>query len=162
VSPATTRVKKTNTQLPGKGALVPSEHKLRVFLRGWAKHCGVCGSGHLFTGWFKMKERCPRCGLKFDRIDGQWSGDVGVNTIVSFGMLLVVLLGGFLLTWPDPPMATIGILAIAVAAIVPIVFLPFSKTVWLAADLLMRPLEPGEVKEGFSAPRREPASPRRP
>ena len=107
-----------------------------------------------------MKDRCPRCDLEFDRIEGQWSGDIGVNTIVSFGMLLIVLLGGFLLTWPDPPMAVIGVAAIAVAAIVPIVFLPFSKTVWLAADLIMRPLEPGEVADGFGPQRRDPASPR--
>jgi uncharacterized protein (DUF983 family) len=162
VSPPTTRAKKTHTKLAGQGALVPSEHPWRVFLRGWAKHCGICGSGGLFTSWFTMEERCPRCDLKFDRIEGQWSGDIGVNTIVSFGALLVVLLGGFLATWPDPPMTVIGVAAIAVAAIVPILFLPFSKTVWLAADLLMRPLEPGEVAAGFGPQPGDPASPRRP
>jgi uncharacterized protein (DUF983 family) len=162
VSPPTTRIKRQSTILAGEGALVAAEHPKRVFLRGLVKHCPVCGQGHLFEGWFRMKERCPRCNLKFDRIEGQWSGDIGVNTIVSFGVLLVVLLGGVLLTWPDPPMVAIGIAALAVAAIMPIFFLPFSKTVWLAADLLMRPLEPGEVAEGYGPQRAEPASPRRP
>ena len=32
--------------------------------------------------------------------------------------------------------------------------------VWLASDLLMRPLEVGEVAEGFGPQRQEPASPR--
>jgi len=145
-----------------KGAIVPAEHPWRAFFRGWLKHCPVCGHGHLFRRWFTMKERCPGCDLKFNRIDGQWSGDVGVNTIVSFGALLIVLLGGFLVTWPDPPMVVIGIAAVAVALIVPILFLPFSKTVWLAADLLMRPLEPGEVREGYGPQPGDPASPRRP
>ncbi len=108
-----------------------------------------------------MTPQCPRCGLTFNRIEGQWSGDVGVNTIVSFGALLIVLLGGFLITWPDPPMLAIGVLAVAVALFVPIFFLPYSKTVWLAADLLMRPLEPGEVAEGYGPQRGDPASPRR-
>ena len=143
------------------GAVVPAEHPGRVFLRGFLKHCPVCGQGHLFTRWFTMKPRCPRCGLTFNRIEGQWSGDVGVNTIVSFGALLIVLLGGFLITWPDPPMLAIGVLAVAVALLVPIFFLPYSKTVWLAADLLMRPLEPGEVAEGYGPQRGDPASPRR-
>jgi uncharacterized protein (DUF983 family) len=160
VSPPTTRTKRPNTVLPGKGALVASEHPWRVFLRGWVKHCPVCGSGHLFTSWFKMKDRCPRCNLTFDRIEGQWSGDIGVNTIVSFGAMLIVLLGGVLLTWPEPPMAVIGVAAVGIAVFMPILFLPFSKTVWLASDLLMRPLEAGEVAEGFGPQRQEPASPR--
>ena len=57
-------------------------------------------------------------------------------------------------------MAVIGITAVAIAVFMPIFFLPFSKTVWLASDLLMRPLEVGEVAEGFGPQRQEPASPR--
>jgi hypothetical protein len=79
---------------------------------------------------------------------------------VSFGALLVVLLGGVLLTWPDPPMAVIGTAAVAVALIVPLAFLPNSKTIWLAADLLMRPLEPSEVRPGYGPQRGDPATPR--
>jgi uncharacterized protein (DUF983 family) len=143
-----------------RGALVPSEHRGRVFLRGWLKHCPVCGQGHLFRRWFRMLERCPRCGLRFDRIDGQQSGDIGVNTIVSFGVLLIVLLGGVLLTWPEPPFVAITVAAVGVAVLMPIFFMPFSKTVWLAADLLMRPLEPGEVRPGFGPQPGDPATPR--
>jgi len=132
-----------------KGALVPREHPGRLFLRGFTKRCPICGQGHLFRQWFRMIEQCPRCGLTFHRSEGQLSGDIGVNTIVSFGALLVVLLGGVLLNWPDPPMLAIGIVAVAVALVVPLVFLPFSKTVWLAAELLLRPLERGEVRPGY-------------
>lgn len=142
------------------GAIVPTEQRGRTFLRGWLKHCGVCGQGHLFRHWFRMKERCPRCGLRFERIEGHWTGDIGVNTIVSFGVLLVVLLGGFLLTWPDPPIgALIGAVAFT-ALFMPLFFLPFSKTVWLAADLMMRPLEPGEVEPGYGPQRGDSTPPR--
>lgn len=144
------------------GALAPSEHPWRVFLRGWVKHCPVCGQGKLFRHWFRMLEHCPRCGLRFARIDGQLSGDIGVNTIVSFGVLLIVLLGGVLLTWPEPPFLAITVVAVAVTIGMPILFLPFSKTVWLAADLLMRPLEPGEVRPGYGPQPGEPATPRPP
>jgi uncharacterized protein (DUF983 family) len=134
---------------PAPGALVPREQPGRLFVRALTKRCPVCGQGHLFRRWFRMIPRCPRCGLVFHRSEGQLSGDIGVNTIVSFGVLLVVLLGGVLLNWPDPPMATIAVVAVAVALIVPLAFLPFSKTVWLAAELLFRPLEPGEVRPGY-------------
>jgi hypothetical protein len=96
-----------------------------------------------------MLDRCPRCGLRFNRIEGHWTGDIGINTIVSFGALLLVLLGGFFVTWPDPPGLGLVLAGVATAAIVPLAFLPFSKTIWLAIDLMLRPLEPGEVREGF-------------
>jgi uncharacterized protein (DUF983 family) len=113
------------------------------------KHCAVCGQGHLFRRWFTMLERCPKCDLKFERIEGHWTGDLGINTIVSFGALLIVLLVGFLAFWPTPPIAAIIIAAIATAGVLPLVFFPFSKTIWLALDLMMRPLDPGEVLPGF-------------
>ena len=42
----------------------------RMLLRGAMRRCGVCGIGNLFTGWFRMRERCPRCGYVFGREDG--------------------------------------------------------------------------------------------
>jgi uncharacterized protein (DUF983 family) len=89
--------------------------------RACLRHCPVCGSGHLFRRWFSMVERCPRCALRFERIEGHWTGDLGINTIV-------------------------------VAAVTPLAFFPFSKTLWLVIDLTMRPLESGEVRPGFGPP----------
>jgi uncharacterized protein (DUF983 family) len=157
---AVTATPTTTFHPTAKGAIVPTERRGRTFLRGWLKRCGVCGQGHLFRRWFWMKERCPRCGLKFERIEGHWTGDIGVNTIVSFGALLVVLLGGFLLTWPDPPIGPLIGAAVFTALFMPLFFLPYSKTVWLAADLMMRPLEPGEVEAGYGPQRGDSAPPR--
>jgi uncharacterized protein (DUF983 family) len=132
-----------------RGVIDPTRRRGRTLLRGCLKRCGVCGQGHLFRRWFRMLERCPRCGLRFERVEGHWTGDIGVNTILSFGTLLAVLMGGFLLTWPDPPVRGLVVATITTALVAPLVFLPFSKTIWLAADLMMRPLAPGEVKDGF-------------
>ena len=96
-----------------------------------------------------MKTHCPRCNLRFERIEGHWTGDLGINTIVSFGLLLVVLFVGTFAFWPSPPVVGMIIAAVAVAAFVPLLFYPFSKTIWLALDLMMRPLEPNEVAPGF-------------
>ncbi len=142
------------------GAIVPTRQRWRTFLRGCAKRCGVCGSGHLFRRWFTMVERCPRCGLRINRIDGHWTGDIGINTIVSFGSLLLVLFGGFAVSWPDPPGIGLVVACAATALLVPLAFLPFSKTIWLAIDLMLRPLEPGEVREGFGPQLGESAPPR--
>ncbi len=132
-----------------------SNHKLRAFLRGCRKHCAVCNSGGLFTRWFTLAERCPRCNLRFERIEGHWTGDLGINTIVSFGTLLIALIAGFLLSWPNAPGIELFIVAISIAGLVPLAFFPFSKTIWLAIDLIFRPLEPGEVAARYGPQRGE-------
>jgi uncharacterized protein (DUF983 family) len=128
-------------------------HRFLAFLRGCRKHCAVCNSGGLFTRWFTMAERCPRCDLRFERSEGHWTGDLGINTIVSFGTLLIALIVGFLVSWPDPPGIGLFLTAIGIAGLVPLAFFPFSKTIWLAIDLIFRPLEPGEVAPGYGPQR---------
>jgi len=96
-----------------------------------------------------MLDQCPRCGLRFERTEGHWTGDLGINTIVSFGALLLTLLGGFLLTYPDVPATALLVACLTVAVLVPVLFFPLSKTIWLAIDLQFRPLGPDEVNETY-------------
>ena len=112
---------------------------------GLARRCPVCGQGGLFTRWFTMVERCPRCGLRFERIEGHWLGALGLNTIVSFAALFVVVVAGLVLSHPGYAMVPLAGAAGATAILVPLAFYPFSKTLWTAIDLLMRPLAPGEA-----------------
>ena len=54
------------------------------------------------------------------------------------------------LPYPTPPMWPIGIGTVVVAIVVPFAFFPFSRTLWTAIDLAMRPLEFEEgVAPGF-------------
>jgi uncharacterized protein (DUF983 family) len=109
----------------------------------------VCGSGKIFTRWFNMAERCPRCDLKFERVPGHLAGALGINTVVSVVVVVLVGIGGFVVTFPELPLAPLVTTAVAVAILFPIAFYPFSKTVWTAIDLRMRPPEPAEVRSGF-------------
>lgn len=118
---------------------------VRTMARGLTKRCANCGSGHLFRRYFQMVDRCPGCGLRFHRQEGQWSGDIGANTIVTFGLLWVVLVIGSLLTWNDPNVALLAVLAVVVVVAFPPFFVPYAKTLWLAVDVLMRPVEPDEL-----------------
>ncbi|MEA2001617.1 MAG: DUF983 domain-containing protein [Actinomycetota bacterium] len=122
---------------------------LRLLLRGFTRRCPVCGAKGIFHRWFKMAERCPRCDLEFERIDGHLSGALGINTVVSIVVLLVVGIAGFVLTFPELPLAPLVSTAIAVSVLFPIFFYPFSKTVWTAIDLRMRPPGKDEVRPGF-------------
>jgi hypothetical protein len=65
--------------------------------------------------------------------------------IVSFTALFFVLVGGLVLTWPNPPAVTLSLIAVGVAIVLPLVFAPWSATLWLVIDLALRPLEHGEA-----------------
>jgi len=93
-----------------------------------------------------MIDDCPRCGLHFERAAGTWTGAVGLNTVVSFGATLGTVLVIFLLSYPSVPVTAMAIATLTVAVVVPVAFLPLSKTIWLAIDLATSPLEPGEAE----------------
>jgi uncharacterized protein (DUF983 family) len=124
----------------------------RLLWRGVTKRCPVCAERHLFRRWFSMVDTCPRCGLRFEREQGGFIGAIGMNTIVSFFAMLVVLVTSFVATYPDPPVTPILIAVVSVAVIMPLAFFPVSKTLWVAVDLAMRPLEPGEAKLPWGQP----------
>lgn len=120
-----------------------------MFRRGLVKRCANCGHGRLFDGWFSMKVRCPGCGYKFERQEGLAVGAMGVNIIVTealFGIFLVVAL---VLTVPDVPVVPLLVVALGMNLVIPIAFYPYSKTIWAAAELMMRPLEPHEELEAL-------------
>jgi len=96
-----------------------------------------------------MVQRCPRCNLRFERIEGHLAGALGINTVASVVTVFLVGIAGFLLTFPELPLVPLVTTITVVAFVFPIVFYPFSKTIWTAIDLKMRPLAPGEVKEGY-------------
>ena len=102
-------------------------------------------SAAIFDGYFRLGSRCPRCGLRFTRHEGQWSGDIGINTIVTFTLLYVVLLGGTLIMWGDLNVSALVVAAAFVTFVFPVLFVPVAKTLWVAIDLAMRPLEPHEL-----------------
>ncbi|MDP8954243.1 MAG: DUF983 domain-containing protein [Actinomycetota bacterium] len=135
--------------MPGTLDIVPATLMLA---RGLARRCPVCGRGGLFRHWFTMAERCPHCGLRFERIEGHWVGALGMNTIVSFTILFVVVVTGLVLSHPTYRMAPLVLAAALTAIVVPLAFFPSSKTLWTAIDLIMRPLEPGEAP-GREGPR---------
>lgn len=116
----------------------------RLLWRGITRRCPLCGGGDCFTTFFQVKARCPRCNFPIRRDEGHWIGAVGMNTIVSFGVLLITLVTVFALTWNDRRAAPVFISLFLVASIVPLAFFGASQTLWSAVDLLMRPVEPAD------------------
>ncbi len=100
--------------------------------------CPRCGGGGLFARWFGMAPACPTCRLDFEREEGYWTGAMMVNLAVTEGVFLVVFVGLVLATAPDVPWRTVLIVVVALNLALPLVFFPFSRTLWLAGDLALR------------------------
>jgi hypothetical protein len=119
----------------------------RLLARGAAKRCPLCGSGRLFTGWFCMRERCPGCDHCFEREEGFFLGAYVINFIVTGVVLsLAVFVPAIALFVSRPGRSPLPLIVagLAAAVVVPVVFYPFSKTIWSAIDLAMRPLDDKE------------------
>ena len=116
-----------------------------LFGRALTLACPVCGRRGLHRRWLQLETCCPRCGFKFERAPGHFVGAVGINTITTFALILAVMATGVVSSWPDPPPIGFLIAGLAVAVVVPIVIHPFARLIWVAFDLTMTPLEPGEA-----------------
>ena len=123
---------------PGPGTLLR---------RGAAKHCPRCGGGGLFTSWFRMRDRCPTCGYLFEREPGFFIGAYFINFAIAEGLLFVLMMG--FVFWkdkhPEAGMLVPVLIGRAIGVIGPVIFYPYSRTIWSALDLLMTPLEMGEI-----------------
>ena len=120
----------------------------RLAWRGINRRCPRCGA-KAFSSYFTLEERCPGCGLRFEREEGYWVGSLIINTIVTFGAFIVVFVGGILLTWPDVPWVAIGVVTITANLVLPVIFYPRSKTLWSAVEMSWHPLEPHEIEEAL-------------
>lgn len=123
----------------------PPPSKLRLVARAMRRRCPVCGGGSLFHRWFDMVDRCPTCGLATDRVVGHWIGAVGINTILSFGALFIVLVAGAVATYPDIRFVPVLLSCVATALLVPVLCWPYSRTLWTAVDIMMRPVATEEL-----------------
>jgi uncharacterized protein (DUF983 family) len=100
-------------------------------------HCPYCGSGNIFKGWLTLKERCPRCHSLFERESGYFVGGYALNLIVAeflaFGIVLLLLM------FADLSTLQLQITGAMLALGLPILFFPFSRTMWIALDLFLHP-----------------------
>lgn len=117
----------------------------RLLARALSLRCPRCGRAGVLRSWFDLRERCPVCGLRFERgEEGYFLGAVLFNVIAAELSFVVGIVAVILLTWPHPPWNVMFWGGIGLMILLPILFFPFSKTVWLAFDLIFRPSVPGD------------------
>jgi uncharacterized protein (DUF983 family) len=132
-------------------AAQPGRPGVRALTRGLAKRCPNCGTGGLFTGYFTIRERCPACGLTFEREEGYWLGAMIVAIGVTEVLFGIWFIGGMLITWPDVPWTALLIGGLVLNLVVPIVGYPWSKTVWMGLHMAFVPPEAAEEAAAIAA-----------
>jgi len=97
--------------------------------------------------WIHTRPACPRCRLRLDRGEPDYFlGAIVFNMAFAEGLFAAALLAVLVWTWPNPPWDALyygGIVGLIAA---PILFYPYSKLLWLAFDLLFRPLRPEDFE----------------
>src|SRR5262249_3669108 len=118
-----------------------------LFWRAALLRCPNCGGHPVFQSWLRMRARCPVCGLPFERGDeGYQVGSYMFNIVGSELVFLVAFVAILLLTWPAPPWTLLLYGGAALVILAPFVFFPFTKTFFLAFDLLFRPATRDELR----------------
>jgi uncharacterized protein (DUF983 family) len=120
-----------------------------MLARALTLKCPNCGSRGLLRSWFKLNERCPTCGIRVEREGHDYmAGSLMFNLVLAEMIFAVLLVAYLLITWPNPNWDMLEIVAPLGMAIAPFVLFPFSKLVWLAADLALRPAHATELRDG--------------
>lgn len=113
---------------------------LRYLGRALLLRCPNCGGQGIFASWFRQKDACPRCGLPFNRDEqGYVVGAYMFNIVVAELIFAAIFVGILVLTWPAPPWNWLTYGGAALMILLPLLFYPFSRTLFLAFDLIFRP-----------------------
>jgi uncharacterized protein (DUF983 family) len=117
-----------------------------MVFRAMLRRCPNCGSPGIFAGYTTLKERCPKCGLRLHRGETDYFIGAYLLNLVAVELLFALVLAVvFITTYPNTPWALLqwGGLALMLAGAV--LCYPFAKSLWLAADLIFRPVSPEEM-----------------
>ena len=116
--------------------------------RALGRRCPYCGSPGIYDGYFALRERCPRCGVRFEREEGYFLGAYALNLIVAefLGLGLAIFLI-FKTDLRKLPLVWQEVIAVALVIAFPVVLYPFSRTVGIAMDLSFHPPVRGSERQ---------------
>ena len=117
-----------------------------LFARALTLRCPNCGARGIVASWFKLAAACPRCRLRPERGESDYFlGGMMFNLVLAEGVFVTALIITLLVTWPRVPWSLLQFGAPAAMVLAPIVLYPFSRLIWLAFDLMLRPVVPNDL-----------------
>jgi uncharacterized protein (DUF983 family) len=109
--------------------------------------CPRCGGKAWWVSPFKRLPRCRTCGFRYEREPGFSLGAITINMGVTFAFIAVLLLVGFISTYPDVKVLPMLVVGALIVIVVPTAGYAISYTIWTAIDIAMHPLDAADVAE---------------
>lgn len=126
---------------------------LRLFWRAVRLRCPNCGGGSLFLSPLRLRPDCPTCGMQLDRGESDYFLGAYLLNLVAVELLFAVLFGVVLVTtWPSPPWELLQYGGAALMIVGAVACYPFTKVLWIAFDVALRPVEPSEMPGPLDGP----------
>ena len=117
-----------------------------MIVRALLRRCPNCGARGIFRTFTELREHCPNCGMRLQRGEADYFIGAYLLNLVFVEVLFALVLGAWVIaTYPDTPWTLIqwsGLVLIVVGAVV---CYPLSKALWIAFDLIFRPMSPEEL-----------------
>ena len=120
--------------------------------RPWAmfmQRCPRCMRGAVFCRFVDMEKACPRCGYRYGREEGYFTGAMYVS--YAIGLVVVFAIIGVLWPfWPSHSMGALGVL-VGAAAVLYLAFVPmiyrYSRVLWLHLDYVVTVRRHGDTPD---------------
>jgi uncharacterized protein (DUF983 family) len=141
------RTTETALTIPSLGGVV------RLAGRALRLRCPNCGRAPVLAPWRvgrpwgAVRTRCEACRFRFERSDDRYfGGAMLVNLLIAELLFALGFVAAILLTWPDVPWDALTYGGAAGMLLVPLLFYPVSKVLWLTVDVLVRPVTSEEIE----------------
>lgn len=87
--------------------------------------------------WLRIVDDCPSCGISLVRGNrvGAYIINIGVAEALTASLIVIVTVR----SWPNPPWDFLTWAAPLLAVTSPLIFYPFSRMLFVAADLAVHP-----------------------
>jgi uncharacterized membrane protein YagU involved in acid resistance len=89
-----------------------------------------------------MLDQCPACGYVFEKEDGYWVTAMIINTAVTEAVFGILFVAAIVASWPEVHWIQLLVIGAVTNVVVPVLFYPLSKTIWVAIDLSFHPISP--------------------
>lgn len=121
---------------------------LKLMFRAVTLRCPNCGSFGVLKSWFKLNHHCKKCYMRFERGESEdyYLGGMMFNIILAEALFAIGFVTSLLVMWPNVPWKNLEYTLVVAAIVAPIFLYPFSRIIWLAFDLIMRPVTPEELE----------------
>jgi uncharacterized protein (DUF983 family) len=134
------RTTESALDMPSVGrALLLASRALRL-------RCPHCGEGRVLKTFNTVHDHCTGCGFHFCRSDDDYfSGAMFFGMMIGETLAVLAIGAGIWITYPNVPWSFLQYAIPVVLLAVMIVLFPVSRVVWLAIDVMLRPVEASEL-----------------